>query len=89
MYLQWRFSEEECAQLEEAASCAKVLKVEVKVDMWGSDRDESARFSRALAAGLARNQILREVQLKAVPEEAKMSVREALCSNTALTVDVR
>ena len=78
----WRFSEEECAQLEEAASCAKILKVEVNVD-------GSARLSRALAAGLARNQILREVQLRRVPEEAKMSVREALCSNTALTVDVR
>ena len=81
MYLQWRFSEEECAQLEGAASCAKVLKVEVNV--FGSDR-----FSRALAAGLARNKILREVQLTEVPEEAKMSVRETLCSNTALTVDV-
>ena len=82
MYLQWRLSEEEWAQLEEAASCAKVLKVEVDVD-------GSGRFSRALAAGLARNKILREVQLKGVPEKAKTSVRETLCSNTALTVDVR
>ena len=49
----------------------------------------SARFSITLAAGLARNKILREVQLTEVPEEAKMSVRETLCSNTALTVDVR
>ena len=83
----WGFSEEEWAQLEGAASCAKVLKVEV--DVRCSDRDESARFSSTLAAGLARNKILREVQLTGVPEEAKMSVREALCSNTALSVDVR
>ena len=83
MYLQrWRFSEEECAQLDGAASCAKVLKVEV--DVLGSDRG-----ARALAAGLARNKVLREVQLKGVSEEAKTSVRETLCSNTALTVDVR
>ena len=83
MYVQgWRFSEEECAQLEGAASCAKVLKVEVDVRV-------SDRFSRALAAGLARNKVLREVQLTRVPEKAKTSVRETLCSNTALTVDVR
>ena len=82
MYLQWRFSEEECAQLEGAASCAKVLKVEVDVA-------ENDRFSSALAAGLARNKVLREVQLTEVPEKAKMSVRETLYSNTALTVDVR
>ena len=81
MYLQWEFSEEEWAQLEGAASCAKVLKVEVDVN--GSDR-----LSSALAAGLARNKILREVQLTEVPEEAMMSVRETLCSNTALTVYV-
>ena len=83
MYLQWRrFSEEECAQLEGAASCAKVLKVEVDVA-------RSDRFSSALAAGLARNKVLREVQLTWVPEKAKTSVRETLYSNTALTVDVR
>ena len=82
MYLQEDFSEEELAQLEGAASCAKVLKVEVNVD--GSDRSSST-----LAAGLARNKVLREVQLMRVPEEAKMSVMETLYSNTALTVDVR
>ena len=78
----WGFSEEEWAQLEGAASCAKVLKVEVNVG-------RSDRLSSALAAGLARNKVLREVQLTEVPEEAKMSVRETLCSNTALNVDVR
>ena len=67
--------------MEGAASCAKVLKVEV--DVWGCDRG-----ARALAAGLARNKVLREVQLQGVPKEAKMSVRETLYSNTALTVDV-
>ena len=82
MYLQGRFSEEEGAQLEGAASCAKVLKVEVDVRL-------SDRFRSILAAGLARNKVLREVQLIRVPEEAKMSVREILYSNTALTVDVR
>ena len=83
MYLQRkRDSEEEWAQLEGAASCAKVLKVEVHVKY-------SDRFSSALAAGLARNKVLREVQLTGVPEEAKTSVRETLYSNTALTVDVR
>ena len=50
---------------------------------------ENDRFSSALAAGLARNKVLREVQLTEVPEKAKMSVRETLYSNTALTVDVR
>ena len=78
----WRLSEEEWAQLEGAASCAKVLKVEV--DVFGS-----ARVASALAAGLARNKVLREVQLMGVPEKAKTSVRETLYSNTALTVDVR
>ena len=83
MYLQGlEFSEEEWAQLEGPASCAKVLKVEV--DVLGSDRG-----ARALAAGLARNKVLREVQLTGVSEEAKTSVRETLYSNTALTVDVR
>ena len=83
MYLQgWGFGEEEWAQLEGAASCAKVLKVEVDVR-------HSDRFSSTLAAGLARNKVLREVQLTEVPEKAKTSVRETLYLNTALTVDVR
>ena len=61
MYLQRRFSEEEWAQLEEAASCAKVVKVEV--DVRGSGQGSSA-----LAAGFRRNKVVREVELTRVPE---------------------
>ena len=66
-------SEEDCAQLEEAASCAQVVKVEVMV-MY------NARASKALAAGFSRNSVLREVGLIGVPEELVESVRETLCN---------
>ena len=80
MYLQGWFSEEEWAQLEGAASCAKVLKVEVDVDY-------SARGARsALVAGLVKNEVLREVKLFSVPVEEHESLRETLCSNRELTV---
>ena len=81
MYLQ-ELSEEDWAQLEEAASCAQVVKVEVNVEY-------SARASRALAAGFSRNSVLREVKLIRVPKELVQSVRETLCTNAALTVTVR
>ena len=82
MFLQEEFSEEEWAQLEEAASCAQVVKVEV--DVQGSDR-----ASRILAAGFKKNKILREVTLSRVPEELVDSVERTLSMNTALTnVDV-
>ena len=78
MYLQRRFSEEEWAQLEEAASCAQVVKV--KVDVSGSDR-----ASHVLAAGFKKNKILREVTLSCVSEELVDSVKKTLSMNTALT----
>ena len=81
LYLQ-ELSEEDWAQLEEAASCAQVVKVEVNVEY-------SARASRALAAGFSRNSVLREVKLIRVPVELVQSVRETLCTNAALTVTVR
>ena len=81
LYLQRRWSEEDWAQLEEAASCAQVVKVKVNVY-------RSARASRALAAGFSKNPLLREVELELVPEELVESVRETLCTNTALTFSV-
>ena len=78
MYLQEWFSEEEWAQLEEAASCAQVVKV--KVDVWESDR-----ASHVLADGFKKNKILREVTLSHVPEELVDSVERTLSMNTALT----
>ena len=74
-------SEEDWAQLKEAASCAQVVKVKVNVDY-------SARASRALAAGFSKNPLLREVELVRVPEELVESVRGTLCTNTTLTVNV-
>ena len=82
MYLQERFSEEEWAQLEEAASCAKVVKV--KVDVWSSDR-----VSRTLAAGFRKNEVLRVVELTRVPDELVEPLKRTLSMNTALTVNVR
>ena len=81
MYLQRESSEEDWAQLEEAASCAQVVKVKVDVDY-------SARASRALAAGFSKNPLLREVELGQVSEELVESVRGTLCTNTTLTVNV-
>ena len=78
MYLQWwQFSEEESAQLEEAASCAKVVKVEVNVCYID-------RASCVLAAGFRKNEVLREVTLSNVPEELVDSVERTLSMNTAL-----
>ena len=79
MYLQYEFSEEEWAQLEEVASCAKVVKVEV--DVRGS-----ARASTVLADGLVKNKVLKEVGLFNVPKEVQGLVRQTLQSNTELTV---
>ena len=78
------FSEQECtwAQLEEVASCAQVLKVEVDVNY-------SDRPSYVLAAGFRKNKTLREVTLSRVPEELVDSVKRTLSMNIALTnVDV-
>ena len=77
------FSEEKWAQLEEAASCAQVVKVEV--DVWGSDR-----ASHVLAAGFRKNKVVREVTLLSVPKELVESVKRTLSMNAALTtVDVQ
>lgn len=82
MYVQrWGFSEEEWAQLEEAASCAQVVKVEV--DVWDNDR-----ASHVLAAGFRKNQVLREVTLSCVPSKLVDSVERTLSMNTALTTVV-
>ena len=74
-------SEEDWAQLEEAASCAQVVKVKVDVG-------NSARASRALAAGFSKNPLLRDVELRRVPKGLVESVRGTLCTNTTLTVSV-
>ena len=77
------FSEEEWAQLEEAASCAQVVKVEV----YGLQGD--AKGYTVLAAGLVRNKVLKEVEFTFVPKDVKEKVREILQSNAELTVVVR
>ena len=53
--------------------------------MYGSERG-----ARALAAGLVKSKVLREVKLELtdVPKEAKESVRQILRSNPDLTVVV-
>ena len=84
MYLQDEFSEEEWAQLEEAASCAQVVKV--KVTVWGLVSD--GKCCTVLAAGLVRNKVLKEVEFTGVPENMEETVREILQSNTELTVVV-
>ena len=81
MYLQEEFSEEEWAQLEEAASCAQVVKVEVDVFL----KDQA---SSVLAAGFRKNKVVREVTLKRVPEELVESVKRTLTMKTALTTVV-
>ena len=75
-------SEENWPQLEEAASYAQVVKVKVNMD-------NSSRASRALAAGFSINPSLREITLLRVPKELVELVSDMLCSNTALTVNVR
>ena len=72
------YSEEECAQLEEAASCAQVVKVEVDVEF-------SDRASSVLAAGFRKNKVVREVTLSHVPKKLVDSVKRTLSMNTALT----
>ena len=86
LYLQRRLSEEDWAQLEEAASCAQVVKVKDEFSV--SVDDDVCRASRALAAGFSKNPLLREVQLWRVPKELVESVRGTLCTNTTLTVSV-
>ena len=83
-------SEEDWAQLEEAASCAQVFGVNFDVTSEFHSYSDSiyARASRALAAGFSKNPLLTEVNLGQVPEELIESVRETLCTNTALIVDV-
>ena len=87
------FSEEEWAQLEEAASCAQVVKVEVNVlgsDVMVSDYkiESDGKGCTVLAAGLVRNKILKEVEFIGVPIDVEETVREILQSNTELTVVV-
>ena len=82
MYLQrLEYSEEEWAQLEEVASCAQVVKVEVDVEF-------SDRASSVLAAGFRKNNAVREVTLTRVLEELVESVKRTLSMNTALTTVV-
>ena len=91
------FSEEEWAQLEEAASCAQVVKVEVTVlgsDVMVSDckgclsHVSDGKGCTVLAAGLVRNKVLKEVEFTGVPKDVEETVREILQSNTELTVVV-
>ena len=77
MYLQREFSEEEWAQLEEAASCARVAKVEVAVNF-------SDGASRVMAAGFSKNKVLKEVTLAHVPTTLVDSVKRTLSMNTEL-----
>ena len=77
MYLQRELSEEEWAQLEETASCAQVVKVEVDVSY-------DYQVSRVLAAGFRKNKVLREVTLSRVPVGLFDSVKRTLSMNTAL-----
>ena len=82
MYLQEEFSEEQWAQLEEAASCAQVVKVEV--DVLYSDRASSV-----LAAGFKKSKVVREVTLSYVPKKLVESVKRTLTmTDTALTTVV-
>ena len=81
MYLQRRLNEKDWAQLEEAARCGKVVKMMVNVG-------HSARASRTLAAGFRKNTLLTEVKLGEVPKKLVESMREILCTNSALTVKV-
>ena len=81
MYLQEEFSEEEWAQLDEAASCAQVVKVEVNVNF-------SDRVSYVLAVGFRKNKVVREVTLSRVPKKVVDSVKRTLSMNTALTTVV-
>ena len=80
MHLQ-EFSEEEWAQLDEAASCAQVVKVEVDVNF-------SDRASSVLAVGFRKNKVVREVTLSYVPKKVVDSVKRTLSMNTALTTVV-
>ena len=82
MYLQKELSEEDWVQLEEAASCAQVVKVKMDV------RD-SVRASRALAAGFSKNPLLTEVELEWIPKALVESVRGTPCINTALSLTVK
>ena len=97
LYLQWwwnggyleELSEEDWAQLEEAASCAQVVKVKMDVkSILASDSDHTRAASRALAAGFSKNPLLNEVELGMVPKELVETLRGILCTNTALTVKV-
>ena len=81
IYLQGELNEEYWAQLEEAASYAQVVKVNMNVYL-------SVKASRALATGFSKNPSLREVKLVFVPEDSVESVRRKLCTNPALTVNV-
>ena len=74
-------SEEDWAQLKEAAISAQVVKV--KVNVLRSDQ-----ASETLAAGFNENPLLREVELGEVPFKSVELVRGILCTNTALTVKV-
>ena len=69
--------------MEEAASRAQVVKMEVEVDVFLSDQ-----ASHALAAGFRKNNVVREVTLSDVPEKLVESVKRTLTMNTALTTVV-
>ena len=92
-YIQWEFSEEEWAQLEEAASCAQVVKVEVEVDGFHDQSEGDGTGFTVLTAGLVRNKVLKEVEFTGVEDESdservRMKVREILQANKELTVVV-
>ena len=85
LYLQtWKelyYSEEKWDQLKEAASCARIMKVEVNV--FGS-----YEASDLLAISFMRNKVIREVTLSCVPVGQVESLKRTLSMNTALTTVV-
>ena len=85
MYLQgWEFSEEEWAQLEEAASCAQVVNVKVEVTVLHLGLVNDGKVCTVLAAGLVRNKVFKRVEFTGLPENVEEKVTEILQSNTKL-----
>ena len=82
LLIQDGFSEDEWKEAEEAVAIAKVTEVRLTFDDKSSSRSQAVQ---TITDGLVRNEFIRDITLRQVPEEMTESTRRTLQINSGVT----